>query len=261
MTSFKKLLTASSALAIAAVGLNAPASQAVVRGKNADNPAVVKIWLQGEHDGTKICTGTHVGNGWVLTAAHCGMHMHHKTLRVGWGDPRTGAYNPERGQTSADARIYGVEGTADRAEYPDDYRVDMMLIHSPELETAQVPAMPIRTEGTAQQLVAKTCTAYGYGDQTPVRQKPRKVGERLKSVSVRMTSAETDGATIDSTALGNLHGRGLNGSLSSGDSGGPVVCDGVLSGVISSIDNASGQLNFASLDAEEAAWIQNTANI
>lgn len=76
-----------------------------------------------------------------------------------------------------------------------------------------------------------------------------------------MTSAETDGATIDSTALGNLHGRGLNGSLSSGDSGGPVVCDGVLSGVISSIDNASGQLNFASIDAEEAAWIQNTANI
>lgn len=149
MASFKKLLTASSALAIAAVGLNAPASQAVVRGKNADDPAVVKIWLQGEHDGTKVCTGTHVGNGWVLTAAHCGMHMHHKTLRVGWGDPRTGAYNPERGQTNADARTYGVEGTADRAEYPDDYRVDMMLIHSPELETAQVPAMPIRTEGTA----------------------------------------------------------------------------------------------------------------
>lgn len=43
MTSFKKLLTASSALAIAVVGLNAPASQAVVRGKNADNPAIVKI--------------------------------------------------------------------------------------------------------------------------------------------------------------------------------------------------------------------------
>lgn len=261
MNRFRKLLAASSVLALAAIGLNAPASQAVVRGISAEHPAVVKIWLQGEHDGTKICTGTHVGNGWILTAAHCGLYMHHKTLRVGWGDPRTGAYNPENGETSDRSRTYGDEGTADRAEYPDDYRVDMMLIHSPELEAAQAPTLPIRTTGTAQQLVAKTCTVYGYGDQTPVRHKPRSISEHLKSVSVRMISAETDGATIDSTALGNLHGRGLNGSLSSGDSGGPVLCDGVIAGVVSSIENASGQLNFASLDAEEAAWIKSTANI
>lgn len=255
MNIFKKSL-ASIGVASALLASAMTPSQAVVGGWESQTPETVKIWLSGVHDGQRICTGSHIGQGWVLTAKHCDDGLYQSSARIGWGDPRTGAWSRYDAASFEPLPTYGEEGTIDKVVMNPNAKTDLMLLHSPELENAQAPAFALRNGGLPRRLNRTDCTVYGYGlwseDSKP------QVAAHQKGLNVHIDSVDT---YPTSASRAQLHTSSYEGTIATGDSGGPLICNGVLSGVTVSKTLSTQELNFMSISNNERQWISSVAGV
>lgn len=251
----RKLLATLGIAATLSAGSIAP-SNAVIDGWDSNHQATVKVWLSGSNDGQRLCTGTHIGKGWVLSAKHCGEALY-SSGRIGWGDPRTGAWSRhDPASYNAPKVTYGSEGKIDKTVNNPNAKTDLMLLHSPELEAANAPSVKLRNGGLPSGLRYKSCTAYGYGLWS--RGSQPTVAKNQKGLNVYIHSVTTYPKTA---TLAQLHASSHEGILASGDSGGPLICDGVLSGVSVSVDYDDQQINFMSISNNERNWIRSTTGI
>lgn len=134
----------------------------------------------------------------------------------------------------------------------------MMLLHSPELEAANVPAFPLRKGWipVPRGLNHTHCTAYGYGLWSE-GSKPT-VAAHQKDLNVYINSYDT---YPKSASLAQLHAYSAEGTIANGDSDGPLICNGTLSGVIVSKTISTQEMNFMSVSSDERSWIRSTAGI
>lgn len=261
------------ALALVTAGVASsfvPNATAVVNGEDAPrNPATeaaVAIFMPNN----TLCSGTLVDNNWILTAAHCfnddqGENVNHldqiNVFATGMELNNGVAYYDNdtlNAQLSNSLSYSGVD-----ISYPSD-NTDLALVHLPQAVPGVKPA-PI-----ADKHADAGAQAYsvGWGNDS----RPEKNGQRLKGAPATVSAYHhaSDSTRIDWGDL-KKYSDGMyylskyeQGYLREGDSGGPLIVDGKVAGVLSAYVTASdgeeidGQYASHSSVADNYKWIQDT---
>ncbi|MFW0121931.1 trypsin-like serine protease [Rothia sp. CCM 9419] len=255
MARFKKLrFLAAAALSTVFVAPVAAPAHAVVGGFNSNQSATVRLWAYGYKAPDLLCSGSHIGNGWVLTAKHCvdDIGVNTWSSRVVWGNPRINWNLPENQYTGPNSGI-------DRIVTHPDENKDMALVHVPGLAKARVATYRLRDGGTAEDLKNARCTAYGYGLWEDNIDSESSYAQRQRGLKMKIRYASTSIKNSNSAQLRGYNDRG--GFLVTGDSGGSLVCNGVLSGVTVAYWPKSKSNSFMSISAPERDWIYRTTGI
>lgn len=246
---FRKILCAS-ALIFTSVGASLSPAQASVNGWNSSEGSVVKLWAKGYKASDRLCSGTHIGNGWVLTAEHClsVVGINPSTSHAVWGD-----YSIKWDAEGFSGNVAKI----DRVVPMPDSSKDMALVHSAQLVNA--PSARLRDGGQAEDLLNAQCTAFGYGLWEDNFHSDAALAKHQRGVNFTIIEAHTD---IKDSPNAQLRGRGENsGALLTGDSGGGLFCNGVLSGVTVGYTEHSHTNTFMSVSAPERRWILTVTGI
>lgn len=261
------------ALALVTAGVASsfvPTATAVVNGedapRNAATEAAVAIFMP---DNT-LCSGTLVDNNWILTAAHCfndkqgGNTKHLDQINVFASGMELNNGVAYYDKDTLNARLSNSLSYSDvNISYPSD-NTDLALVRLPQAVPGVKPA-PI-----ADKHADAGAQAYsvGWGNDS----RPEKNGQHLKGAPATVSTYHhaSDSARIDWGDL-KKYSDGMyylskyeQGYLREGDSGGPLIIDGKVAGVLSAYVTASdgeeidGQYASHSSVADNYKWIQDT---
>ncbi|MEZ2189962.1 trypsin-like serine protease [Corynebacterium sp. CCM 9204] len=227
-------------------------AQAVVGGFNSNQAATVKLWAYGYKAADLLCSGSHIGQGWVLTAKHCvdDIGVNTDSTQVVWGNPNI----------NWDTDYYsGPSSSVDEIVTSPDPKKDLALVHVPGLDQWWAPRYNLRWGGQAEGLQNANCTAYGYGLWQDDFYADGAYAKHQRGLNFRITRAHTN---ITSANASQLRGKGQNGGfLNTGDSGGSLICNGVLSGVTVAYWPNSNTNTFMSISDAERQWITDVTGI
>lgn len=233
--------TSATVTILAAAALLAPAAGAtttadndyIVGGRAATNPSIVQLSF-GQNGGSYGCTGELIDSEWVLTAQHCTD-----------GDEWMNVY------PSNDTRNPGPAHPADR------------LVNSPYGDVALVhlakplnDRTPMRLADRYQPQSGDAGTVLGYGLRA----------NRVPADHLYAADVDVVGRSTDAYGGEAVHVRGKTGASNHGDSGGPLIVDGVVVAVCSTGDssdpgaNTHAGSNYANLTASRA-WIHQTTGV
>ncbi len=135
-----------------------------------------------------FCTGTHLGNGWVLTASHCAL---------GGGMFLRTARDPDRFIA------------ADRLEH--EGSIDALLVHFPDAARSKIGHIPLFEMDIDETWIGERVMLAGYGEQ--------------RNGEVRQLQFVTEGIErLEETSF-VVGGQGRSGACF-GDSGGPALVVG-----------------------------------
>lgn len=242
---------------MAGIGLVASAvapAQASIGGHNSYQGATVRMWTFGQKATNRLCSGSHIGNGWVLTAKHCidTAGVNTKLTKVVWGNPAIDWDAPS-------SSFSGPSSGVDKIVSHPDTKKDMALIHVPGLAQANAPTYSLREGGRAEDLKGARCTAYGYGLWEDESQGAAALPRHQRGLDFEIKEAHT---SIKTSAASQLRGySNNNGYLNTGDSGGSLICNGKLSGVTVAYTQKSNSNTFMSISSPERKWIRKVAGI
>jgi hypothetical protein len=172
-----------------------------------------------------LCTGTIISDSWVLTAQHCeGTGMVFKTGNSIWGG-------------------FVDHAVDQQVKHP---RIDQMLIHL-TTPISGVPVLKIN-EGAAP-AVGTVCTGVGFGENTAPGAPD---GNGIKrSATMQVQFVEPDTLTV----------KAVSGLSAGGDSGGPLICSGVVAGTVKGHIEADGDYPARQTSiyrTVDAPWIMST---
>uniref|UniRef100_A0A8C6HZX4 Kallikrein 1-related petidase b26 n=2 Tax=Mus spicilegus TaxID=10103 RepID=A0A8C6HZX4_MUSSI len=220
------------ALSLGGIDAAPPVQSRIVGGFNCEKnsqPWHVAVYRYKEY----ICGGVLLDANWVLTAAHCYYEKNNVWL---------GKNNLYQNEPSAQHRLvsksflhpcYNMSLHRNRIQNPqDDYSYDLMLLRlsKPADITDVVKPIALPTE---EPKLGSTCLASGWGSIIPVK---FQYAKDLQCVNLKLLPNEDcDKAYVqkvtDVMLCAGVKGGGKD--TCKGDSGGPLICDGVLQGITS----------------------------
>ncbi|MCW1250403.1 trypsin-like serine protease [Acaricomes phytoseiuli] len=203
-------------------------SPEIVGGSNADFsqvPFTAKLLSNGSF----TCTSSVISAAWVLTARHClGGNI---SVQVGSASLNGGS------RIAAKRTVAWSQG-------------DLALVELAQPYNTRYPTLDSGVPSTGS-----TGNIYGWGRETP----NGPPASQLKTATVRVTGTSTD--AYGGVAIAH---RGVNGQAWKGDSGGPLIVNGKLTGVASTSASGGSNPNAASYYtsvAYGAFWIQQVTGI
>nr|XP_021482416.1 kallikrein-1-like [Meriones unguiculatus]XP_021482419.1 kallikrein-1 [Meriones unguiculatus] len=220
------------ALSLGGTGAAPPLQSRIVGGSECEKNS--QPWQVAVYHYTKfLCGGILVHPSWVLTAAHC-----HKDKYQVW----LGRHSLSEDESSAQHRLVDksvihpdfnlnlLENDIPEAEK--DYSNDLMLLHlsQPAKTTEYVKVISLPSK---EPKLGSTCLASGWGSTDPIK---FIYPDTLQCVNITLlpnedcAKAHLEKVTDLMLCAGEMEG-GKDTCV--GDSGGPLICDGVLQGVTS----------------------------
>lgn len=218
--------------ASAASATQNPVNQ-IIGGTQADDLAVVQLQFS-QNGGTYYCTGELISSQWVLTAQHC--TENDKSMRV---------------YVSNSTTMRGTARVADR--WINSPNGDVALVHLP---TPVTNVKPMRVTNGFTPRSGMTGVIEGYGLRSG-----RNPASHLYKANVSIT-----GSSYDTYGGPAIHLQGIDGASNHGDSGGPLLVNGVIVGVDSTGDKADpgsdihAGSNYANISASRQ-WIYDVSGI
>ncbi|XP_052020450.1 kallikrein-1-like [Apodemus sylvaticus] len=220
------------ALSLGGIDAAPPVQSRIVGGFNCERNS--QPWHAAVYRFTKYqCGGILIHPSWVLTAAHCRNDKYQVWL---------GKNNLFEDEPSAQHRLvsksfphpdFNMSLLRNHTRHPeDDYSNDLMLLRlsQPAEISDAVKVIDLPTE---EPTVGSTCLASGWGSTEPI---DFKYPDDLQCVNLKLLSNEECAkAHIEKVTDSMLCAGEMDGGKDTcaGDSGGPLICDGVLQGVTS----------------------------
>ncbi len=248
-----KKLGAIFAIAATALVAQVVPSQASVGGNASNNSAVVQLWSTDYKATNRLCSGTHIGKGWIVTAKHC---VDSVGVQAGYGNVVWGTTNIDWNNRQTHDQNHG---KITRVVKNADSNKDIALLKSDALaQDSSAATMPLANIGRVEELANQSCTAYGYGIWTEEDASAAALPWNQRSVDMTITRATT---SIERSSKSQLEGENSNGAyLNTGDSGGALVCGGQLSGVTVALTNRYTN-TFMGISTPERNWIRLTTGL
>jgi secreted trypsin-like serine protease len=213
------------------------ASPAIIGGSTAQNPGYIARFNGHANGYTFFCTSTLIAQRWVLTAKHCLYDNNEQRLTD---------IDLYIGSNSAGGGVHAK--AASTYLYADG---DLALI---KLNTNGGNTYSKLSSSTGDARVGDGATVYGWG-ATQSTDEGNHQSNVLKKANVTISD------TNDSDNFGGpaISARTPNGAVAGGDSGGPMLDNGIQVGVASTSDRSS-ITTYGSVAAGRA-WIRQTAGV
>lgn len=185
-------------------------------------PYMVSLQVDGKH----LCGGLLISDEWVLSAAHCKPDSINTTLRAVLG--ANALSDPKKSGYEIDTQIIHPEYNRSTKHH------DLLLLKLPEKVplSKSISPIPYQTEDVV--IEEKTlCLVAGWGKIKRTGKKPDQLYEGWVPVISRETCNRRDYYSGEITTNMICAGDDKRDSCE-GDSGGPLICNGVAEAVVSS---------------------------
>ncbi len=231
------------------------AGQAIVGGAEAA-PHAIPWAVALEVDGLYFCNGTLISDEWVLTTAHCLDHASSVAVTAGAHD--LDAAEPTQVKVTVASHDFIAHGSFN----PVTLANDVALVHLPAPLPLSAAIQPATLDDLGIDSAGQTATVAGWGKTSDSNVGHSSV---LSSVSVPVMSNATchDVFSIVTAGNGCVDTTGGHGPCN-GDSGGPVVVNGIVVGITSFTSSAGCQSGYPagySRVSHFRGWIQSNSGI
>ncbi|XP_036994943.2 neutrophil elastase [Artibeus jamaicensis] len=201
-------------------------------------PFMVSLQQRGAH----FCGGTLVAQNFVMSAAHCVNNMDFQTVQV-----VLGAHNLRRSERTR--QVFSIQQVFENGFVPQRLQNDIVILQLNGSATinnnVQVARLPEQGQGVANGV---QCVAMGWG-RLGTNQATATVLQELNVTVVSFLCRPTNVCTLV---------RRQRAGICFGDSGGPLICNGLIHGIDSFIRGGCGSGYFPdsfTAVAQFAGWI------
>ncbi|XP_050418366.1 chymotrypsin-like serine proteinase [Patella vulgata] len=209
-------------------------SQRIVGGSDAyagQFPWQVSLQRSSGSSWAHICGGSLIANNRVLTAAHCVTATSPGSYRVVLGNHRLNNIDGTEQTIYISSIVNHPNYNGNAAGYPNDISV-MRLSSNANTGSSAVSTIGLAPSGSS--FVGQTCTISGWGRTSGTSSLPN-ILQYVGMGKISNSECSTRWAGISGATINTGHicvfqsGR----SACNGDSGGPMICNGMLAGVTS----------------------------